>query len=195
MPRVILTKHMKRLFTLALCTMSVFSLLGQNPMFCSFENHFGGVLDWLEAKPQVNVIESIHNQQIVVEYFDATYAYRFNRGLLYEIKMERAFPSRKEGREAYASCMRYFKMVSLHGAETKNSTGKVCRIKAKRGKLYDLELLNPVQADEQYELVLVVKEPRFMPFEMQQDHRLGVDEWTAYQIVLSQFIRRQPYFL
>lgn len=180
-------KQMKRFITLALCIISVFTMSAQNPMFCGFESQFGGVLDWLEAKPRAEIVEKAANQLILVEYNEASYGYHFNRGILYEIQMRRVFASKKEGKEAYDGCMRYFKMISPKGSEFKNGSGKSCQIREAKGKLYDLVLQQVDQEHEFYELMLTAREPRLMPLDKHnaQDARLALDEFLTHEYLLK----------
>lgn len=166
-------------------------------MFCSFESQFGGVLGWIQAKPNAQITDLAANQRILVEYHEATYGYLFNSGMLYEIQMRRLFATKKEGKEAYEGCMRYFKMISPQGSEFKNGSGKSCQIREVKGKLYDLVLKQVDSEHEVYELLLSAKDPRLMPIDNQNplDDRLALDEFLTHEFLLQSISLQKHNFL
>ncbi|MEM6343846.1 MAG: hypothetical protein AAF927_08200 [Bacteroidota bacterium] len=188
---------MKWIITLAFSALPVLALQAQNPMFCRFESHFGEVLAWLEGKSNIEITEKVANQMILVDYNDAAYGYHFNRGMLYEIQMRRVFATRKEGKEAYEGCMRYFKMISPKGSEFKNGKGRSCQIREARGRLYDLELCQLEGGHEVFELVLTAKEPRMMPFDEHNptDSRYSLDEGLTHEYLLQSISNLKLNFL
>ncbi|MEL7534736.1 MAG: hypothetical protein AAFN10_25745 [Bacteroidota bacterium] len=188
---------MKWIITLSFSLLSTIALQAQNPMFCGFESQFGGVLSWLEAKSNLEITEQIPNKSIVVAYNEAVYGYHFNRGILYEIRMQRVFATKKEGKEAYEGCMRYFKMISPKGSEFKNGKGRSCQIREARGRLYDLELHQLEGGHEVFELILTAKDPRLMPFEEHdpKDSRFFLDEFLTHEYLLQSIGNQKLNFL
>jgi len=188
---------MKLIITLAFGLLSVFTLQAQNPMFCGFEAQFGVVLDWLESKSNIEITELVSNRTIIVDYNDASYGYQFNGGVLYEIKMRRVFASKKEGKEAYNGCMKYFKMISPQGSEFKNGNGKSCQIREAKGRLYDLALQQIEGGHQVYELLLTAKDPRFMPIDNHNatDTRLSLDEFRTHEYLLKALGNQKLNFL
>lgn len=155
---------MRPFITFIILTLCYLSSSAQNPLFLGFDYQYDGVKSWLQNYDQVRWVSQEVNQRIVIEHNQATVTYLFNQGQLYQIDMSREFSSKKQGKEAFEGCLRYFKMIATNEVNFARGQGKHCKISEKNGKLYDLKLVPVESLDEAlFQLKLSSRDPRLTP--------------------------------
>lgn len=162
---------------------------GQNLMFFGFDQNFSTIESRLSELQDASILLAESNRFLEVRINDATYKYHFYRGQLYRVDMEKVFNRKKEAKKAFGTCFKYLNTIEAMPLDSKNSTQPERFTASKKGKWYDLELIQPTNSATK--LRLSTQFPPNTPLQhwTHFDYQVEQDEAFHSQVFLSGLYR------
>ena len=176
---------MKTLLTLSIIlTCSLFGK-SQNALFVGFDHNYASVEETLRGFERARFHTNVPNKKIVVEYNRAIITYLFNQGQLYKIEMNKRFDTKRQGKEAFDGCLKYFQTISARQLDYSRCPKSITCISSKMGTVYQLRLVPGDESTSAFELQLSTNDPFFTPpHEWENyDHQVAREDQSTLEYI------------